>query len=87
MRLVRRCFRIALCVGNVARLLLVRRSVVLLVLLVGAIAQLVRRSPYQQHRYRIAVVVCRFAWLLACVPGVFVVRRCCLFLCLASVEG
>ena len=85
MRLGLRCFRIALCVGSVARPLMVRRSVVLLVLRVGAIARLVRRSLYLQHVCRIAVVVCRFAWLLACAPGVCVVHKCCLFLCLASV--
>ena len=74
-----------LCVGSVARLLMVRRSVVLLVLQVVAIARLVRRSPYQLRKYHIAVVGDRFAWLLAGAPGVCVVRKCCLFLCLASV--
>ena len=80
-----RLTRIALCVGIVARRLLVRRNVVLLVLRVGAIVRLVRRSPYQLRKYHIEVVGDRFAWLLACVLCVFVVRRCCLFLCLASV--
>ncbi len=60
-RLGLRCFRIALFLRIVARPLQVRQSVVLLVLPVGAIAQLVRRSPYQLRKYHIAVVVCRFA--------------------------
>ncbi len=76
-----------LCVGSVARPLMVRRSVVLLVLPMGAIAQPVRQSLYLQHVYRIRVVDNRFAWLLACAPGVCVVRKCCLFLRLASVEA
>ena len=68
-----------------ARPLLVHQNVVLLVLPVGGIAQLVRRSLYLQHVCRIAVVVFRFAWLPVGVLCVFVVRKCCLFLCLASV--
>ena len=86
-RLGRRCFRIALCVGSVARRWLVLRSVLLLLLQVSAIARLVRRSFYLLLVCRIGVVCARFAWRVAGVRGACLCRKRYQYLRLASVVG